>query len=151
LPSSALLKWSCTSSYSVHPYIYESQCIAFRNFLRSFIHAYLIDNYSFQIGCLFLTDIYACYCVLSNRKLHRNTLIFVLFLLYHLVFGVFDFFFFIKETLGMRFSTLISNSGYFSFFTLCFLVIDCLLINFAMIIEWFYMIFKKIWNRFCHV
>ena len=74
----------------VYPYLYESASIVTRNLFRSFVHASFLPSYGLQIAILFLSDVGFVALTLKCCRFHKNTIVFLLVLMYHVAFAIFD-------------------------------------------------------------
>lgn len=73
----------------------ESFSLVCRNFFRSFIHAFLMQNYKQQIIMLAVSDLMCSVLCYHFRKKFTNLFFFTLFLGYNIVFFILDLCFYV--------------------------------------------------------
>lgn len=82
--------------YSFYSFLYQPLLILLRILIRTFIHSFLLPNYTIQIFMLFLTDLFFIGVCLKMRRYFHNIFIFGFSLLYMLAFATFDLFFYLE-------------------------------------------------------
>lgn len=77
-------------NYQMTSFFVQSFSLVSRNFFRSFIHSFLLQNYKQQILVLAISDVLCCFLCCNFRSKFTNKLFFALFLTYNIVFFIVD-------------------------------------------------------------
>lgn len=81
------------SSFMASSFFFECFSIVFRNFTRSFIHSYFIENYSIQISLLTVIDAFFLLFVIKMFRFFKYQIVGIVCILYLFVFMIFDLYF----------------------------------------------------------
>ena len=119
----------------VYPYLYESASIVTRNLFRSFVHAYFLPSYAMQIAILFLSDLLFVVLTLKCWKFHKNMIVFLLVLMYHAAFAIFDGYYSYKSHFGFA-DDMTSFESHFTTVSLFGLVSIVVVICVVLIVVW---------------